>query len=207
MDGFSRRARLGDLLARALVSGLFLALAVHLFGDFLRTGRLTGLLLLASELLVAVFTMMRRRTLDVDWSAVALALTAASVAGPFLLRTSTLGGLVPDAFTVSMSCVGLAIVIGGKMTLGRSFGIIPANRGVVTGGLYGFVRHPIYSGYLITHVAFLVAHPSLRNLIVLAIADAALVGRAFREERTLEKDDSYQAYCRRVAWHLVPGVF
>ena len=47
----------------------------------------------------------------------------------------------------------------GKITLGRSFGVVPANRGVVVGGPYNFVRHPIYTGYLITHVAFLVANP------------------------------------------------
>ena len=207
METLSRRARLGDLLARAVVCGLFLVLTVHLWGDFQRTGRLTGLLLLVSELLVAVFTLARRRTLDVDRSRIALLLTAVSVAGPPLLRTSTQGGLVPDALTVALSAVGLAIVVVGKLALGRSFGIVPANRGVVTAGPYGVVRHPIYTGYLITHLAFLAAHPSLGNLLIILVADAALIGRAFREERTLEKDDRYQAYCRRVAWHLVPGVF
>ena len=168
---------------------------------------MTGLLLLLSELLVVVFTITRRQTLDVDRSVAALLLTIASVAGPPLLRTSTLGGLVPDGLTVSLSAVGLAIVIIGKVTLGRSFGVVPANRGVVIGGPYALVRHPIYAGYVLTHLAFVAAHPLLRNLIIIAIADAALVGRAFLEERTLEKDDRYKAYCRRVAWHLVPGVF
>jgi protein-S-isoprenylcysteine O-methyltransferase Ste14 len=204
---FSRRARIGDLLARAVVSGLFLVLAINLLGDFQRTGRLTGLLLLVSELLVAVFTLARRQTLDVDRSRLALLLTAVSVAGPPLLRTSAQGGLVPDAVTVAVSVLGLMIVVIGKLALGRSFGIVPANRGVVTAGPYGFVRHPIYTGYLITHVAFLAAHPSLANAVILLIADAALVGRAFKEEQTLEKDTLYQAYCRRVSWHLIPGIF
>jgi protein-S-isoprenylcysteine O-methyltransferase Ste14 len=206
-ETFSRRARIGDLLSRAVISGLFLVLAVNLLGDFQRTGRLTGLLLLVSELLVAVFTLARRRTLDVDRSRVALLLTAVSLAGPPLLRTSAQGGLVPDAVTVAVSAVGLMIVVFGKLALGRSFGIVPANRGVVTAGPYGFVRHPIYTGYLITHVAFLAAHPSLANAVILLIADAALIGRAFKEEQTLEKDAVYQAYCQRVSWHLVPGIF
>jgi protein-S-isoprenylcysteine O-methyltransferase Ste14 len=198
---------MGDLLARGIVAGLFLALAANLFDDFMRTGHVTGLLLLASELLVAVFTMTRRRTNDVDRSATALLLTATSVLGPALLRASTGNALLPDALTVSVSAIGLMIVVAGKLTLGRSFGIVPANRGVVTGGPYDIVRHPIYLGYMITHVAFLFAHPLARNLIIIAIADAALVARALVEERTLEKDDRYQAYCRRVGWHLVPGVF
>ena len=207
MRGLLQRAWVGDILARGVVSGLFLAQAANLLEDFLRTGRVTGLLLLASELLVAVLTVFRRRTLDVDRSAAALALTFLSVAGPPLLRTSDLGSIAPDALTSSLSAVGLAIVILGKIALGRSFGIVPANRGVVTSGPYAFVRHPIYTGYLITHLAFLAAHPTLRNAIILVIADVALVARAFKEERTLEKDERYKSYTRRVAWHLVPGVF
>ncbi len=179
----------GDLLARAVVGGLFLALAANLFDDFLRTGHLTGLLLLASELLVALFTMARRRTLDVNRSPTALLLTGTSVLGPALLRATTGNALVPDALTVSVSAVGLMIVVAGKLTLGRSFGIVPANRGVVTGGPYDVVRHPIYLGYMITHLAFLVAHPLASNLIVIIIADTALVARALVEERTLVKDD------------------
>ena len=201
------RRWLGDFVARGLVSGLFLALAAHLFDDYLRTGRLTGLLLLISELLVAILTMFRRRTLDVDRSAMALGLTIASVAGPPLLRTSEVGGLLSDAITVAFSAVGLTLVVFGKLALGRSFGIVPANRGIVTRGPYRFVRHPIYTGYLITHLAFLAAHPSLWNAIILLIADVALVARALKEEQTLEKDVQYQSYARRVAWHLVPGVF
>ena len=198
---------LRDLLARGIVAGLFLALAANLFDDFIRTGHVTGLLLLASELLVVVFTMTRRRTADVDRSALALFLTTTSVLGPALLRASPGSAFLPDALTVAVSAVGLMIVVVGKLSLGRSFGIVPANRGVVTRGPYDIVRHPIYLGYMITHLAFLAAHPLARNLIIIAIADAALVARALVEERTLEKDDRYQAYCRRVGWHLVPGVF
>ena len=95
----------------------------------------------------------------------------------------------------------------GKLTLGRSFGLVPANRGVVIRGPYALVRHPIYSGYLITHLSFLIAHPSWWNAVVIGIADTALILRALIEERVLNGDAEYQAYCRRVEWHLVPGVF
>ena len=42
---------------------------------------------------------------------------------------------------------------------------------------------------------------------VILIADTALVLRALIEERVLSADAEYRAYCRRVGWHLVPGVF
>lgn len=201
------RVWIGDLLARGIVSGLLIALAANLLDDYQQTGRVTGLLLLVSELLVAILMTFRRRTLDVDRSAVSLLLTLISVGGPFLLRPSDLVSPIPDAATVSLSAFGLVIVIAGKLTLGRSFGIVPANRGVVTAGPYALVRHPIYFGYLLTHIAFVAANPTLTNMLIVTIADAALVGRALKEEQTLEKDERYQAYCRRVAWHVVPGVF
>ena len=112
-----------------------------------------------------------------------------------------------DTTTVAISAVGLIIVIASKVTLGRSFGIVPANRGVVVGGPYCVVRHPIYAGYVVTHVAFACAHPTGWNIVLVVVTDAALMIRALYEERVLAKDRLYQTYCQRVAWHVVPGVF
>ena len=196
-----------DLLARAIVIVLLTLFSVNLLQDFLRTGHLTGLLLLVSEALVILFMVVRRPARFVDRSAIAAATTMISVAGPPLLRASETPGLVPDLATVWLSAGGLAVVIAGKITLGRSFGIIPANRGVVARGPYTLVRHPIYAGYLVTHAAFVMAHPHAWNLAVVLIADTALIVRALIEERVLVADLDYQAYCRRVEWHLVPGVF
>jgi protein-S-isoprenylcysteine O-methyltransferase Ste14 len=201
------RERLNELVSKFVVAALFTALSINLLGDFLRTGRITGLFLIASEGLVVILTLMRRPASHVDRSFLAAAITFISMATPTMLRSVETGGLVPDAATAVVSMVGLAVIIAGKLTLGRSFGLVPANRGVVARGPYTFVRHPIYAGYLTTHVAFLIAHPRPWNLAVLIIADTALVVRALREERLLATDIEYEAYCRRVGWHLVPGVF
>jgi protein-S-isoprenylcysteine O-methyltransferase Ste14 len=134
-------------------------------------------------------------------------MTTLSLAGSPLLRASNAVPLAPDALTAMVSAVGLILVIVGKMALGRSFGVVPANRGVVVHGPYGIVRHPIYTGYLITHAGFLLAHPVPWNIGVILVADAALVWRALMEERILKADAEYQGYCQRVGWHLVPGVF
>jgi len=201
----SDRAR--ELCARVCVIILFTLLSVNLLRDFLSTGRVTGLLFLASEALVVVLTVVRRRARLVDRSFAAALTTTLSVALPPMQRASDGAGLLPDELTVMVSAIGLALVIVGKMTLGRSFGVAPANRGVVVRGPYGFVRHPIYTGYLIIHIAFLVANPSPWNIAMIVIADVALVFRALMEERVLSADETYQGYCQRVGWHLVPGVF
>jgi len=201
------RERLSDLFARVVVGSLFTMLSINLLADFSRTGRVTGLLLLVSESLVVVLTIARRRTQIVDRSASAAIMTALSLVGPALLRANDAAALVPDTITAMLAGVGLFIVVVGKITLGRSFGVVPANRGVVVRGPYTFVRHPIYTGYLITHLMFLVAHPTPWNAAVILVSDVALILRALMEERLLSGDVEYQSYCRRVGWHLVPGVF
>jgi protein-S-isoprenylcysteine O-methyltransferase Ste14 len=202
-----RLERLTDLFARAMVGTLFTMLSVNILADFMRTGRLTGLLLLTSETLVVVLTIMRRRATFVNRSFAAGLVTVVSVIGPPILRPSDASALAPDIVTTLLSAVGLAIALVGKASLGRSFGLVPANRGVVVRGPYNLVRHPIYAGYLITHLAFLAQYPTVWNISILLIADTALIFRALMEERVLSADAAYQGYCQRVSWHLVPGVF
>jgi protein-S-isoprenylcysteine O-methyltransferase Ste14 len=201
------RQNISDLLARLTVGVLFTILSINILHDFMRTGRITGLLLLASECLVVVLTIVRRPAHLVDRSLWAAMVTAISLIGPPLLLPASGTGLVPDLVTAVASSIGLLLVVIGKLTLGRSFGLVPANRGIVIGGPYALVRHPIYTGYLITHIAFLIANPRWWNVVVLATADTALIARALVEERILNGDVAYQAYCQRVGWHLVPGVF
>ena len=198
---------MSDFAARAAVGALFALLTINLVAEFLRTGHITGLLFIVSEGLVVILTVIRRPARQVDRSAVAQVMTAVSLAGPPLLRVGNAPALVPDLLSAIVLALGTALVIAGKLALGRSFGLVPANRGVVARGPYNVVRHPIYSSYLITHVAFLAAHPTPLNAAILLVADSALVARALIEERVLGDDADYQAYCRRVEWHLVPGVF
>ena len=201
------RAVLTDLASRAMIVMLFTMLSINILGDFTRTGHVTGLLLLAGESLVVILTVVRRKARLVDRSVAAAVITTVAVAGPPLLRAGGATPLAPDVLTSMIGALGLGLVVIGKMALGRSFGLVPANRGVVVRGPYTFVRHPIYTGYLITHVGFFAAAPTPWNAAVILIADTALILRALMEERVLSNDVEYQGYCRRVGWHLVPGVF
>jgi protein-S-isoprenylcysteine O-methyltransferase Ste14 len=195
-----------DALGRLVIIFLFSFLAVRIAANFQETGRITGLLLLAGEVLVVALTVFRRSAVRVDRSWPARLLTGLSLSGPLLLRPLTSVGLVSDAITAGITGVGLLISVGGKLSLGRSFGLMPANRGIVCSGLYRAVRHPIYSGYLITHAAFLMAHPSIWNVTVLLVADAGLIARAIREEQTLAQDPAYRNYLQVVRWRVLPGV-
>ena len=196
-----------DAVARIVVAGLFLGLVYRVGESVVDTGRVTALLLLVSESLVVVLTVLRRQAVEVDrrWSV--RVVVAASVSGPMLLTPTAGVALLADAYTVVVSSVGLLLVVVGKMSLGRSFAILPANRGIVCTGMYRLVRHPIYVGYVLTHMSFLAAHATVWNVAMLVLADLALVVRVRFEEETLARDSTYRAYRRRVVWRFVPGVY
>jgi protein-S-isoprenylcysteine O-methyltransferase Ste14 len=197
----------GELAAKILIVTLFSSMAIRLARDTAATGHATGLLLVASEALVVVLTMLRRPAGVVDRTPRARLLTAFSTFGPPLVHPMSAVAIAPESVTVAIAAIGLIIVVCGKLSLGRSFGLAPANRGVVSTGLYRFMRHPIYLGYLVTHVAFVAANPDGWNLLILAAVDLALMFRAVCEERTLAGDGAYRAYMQRVRWRVVPGIF
>jgi protein-S-isoprenylcysteine O-methyltransferase Ste14 len=101
----------------------------------------------------------------------------------------------------------LAIQIWAKAALWRSFGILPANRGVKTGGPYRFLRHPMYAGYLLTHVGFVIGFPLLQNAVLYMIAFAIQLARLAREEALLRGDERYRRYAAEVRYRLLPGLF
>ncbi len=102
----------------------------------------------------------------------------------------------------------LAIIlsISAVLTLGRSFGIVPANRGIKTTGLYRFVRHPIYSCYLIFDIFFITLRFSWFNTLISVIFFAATYLRATYEENLLNQDPVYRAYTRQTPYMFFPGL-
>ena len=201
------RHQWADLLARCVIAGLFLGLTYRIGVDTLETGHRSGLLLLTSELLVVVLTLARRHATSVDRRSWSRIVAGVSIIGPFLLRPVGAAGMVEEPMDLTGSVVGLVFVIAGKLSLGRSLGLLPANRGVVYSGVYRLVRHPMYLGYRLIHSAFLLGHVSTWNVVVLVAADLALLARIGLEERTLSADLAYQCYRETVPWRFVPGVY
>src|SRR5215203_77834 len=187
-------ARACENWSRTMVGALFLLLAWRLLGDFMMTGRATDLLLLVGEALVVVLTCLRRPASVVDRRPVVRLVTAISMTFPLLSKPAHIAPIVPEAAAAMLLGIGLLVVVGGKISLGYSFGLLPANRGVMERGLYRIVRHPIYLGYLLTHIPFLAAHPSGWNAAMLLAGDAALIVRALYEEQTLGRDPQYVKY-------------
>lgn len=79
---------------------------------------------------------------------------------------------------------------------------------VVDTGLYGIVRHPMYSATLILFLAMPLMLGSLYAFGVFLLYPALIVRRIRHEERLLERElEGYVAYQQKVRWRLVPFVW
>jgi protein-S-isoprenylcysteine O-methyltransferase Ste14 len=85
---------------------------------------------------------------------------------------------------------------------------VEADQPLVSTGLYGVVRHPMYLGALIMMVGMPPALDSLWGLVVVAVALPVLAARILDEEKMLRHElPGYPEYASRVRKRLVPGVW
>lgn len=127
--------------------------------------------------------------------------------GPFLLQPG--GGEVPLPSAIGFILQGSGIVLSlvALWCLGKSFGIVAADRGLVTSGPYGWVRHPAYAAYLVSELGFLLLNFSVFNLALLTVVWILQISRILAEERVLAGDPAYAEYKSRVAKRLIPAVW
>lgn len=164
-------------------------------------------LLLISETAVVVFVLIRRPTQAISLRAGDWLLAITATAAPLLVLPHGSGAPVMVPVALGFLLVGNMIQLAAKLILRRSFGIAPANRGIKRGGPYMLVRHPMYAGYLLTHIAILALIPSWTNAAIYAVAWTAQIFRLVAEERLLSEDETYRAYARDVRYRLIPGIY
>lgn len=197
--------RLLDLLEQVTVLALYSWLVLRLWPDEFSPSNWYPLLLLLSEGLVVFLLLIRRPTDRIstngrDW--------AVAAGGTFLALLVGKGGApLLGALGACFLLLGLSMHVGAKLSLRRSFGLVAANRGVRVGGLYRLVRHPMYAGYMLSHVGFLLVAPSPWNAAIYAAVWILLIARIHAEERVLSEDPEYQAFKSRVRYRLLPGIF
>ncbi len=194
-----------------LSTGLLAAFWLAFFQAHLKASiddhRPVGLGLMALELVYAILFVARRQPLVVSRSPVAWIAAAVGGFGMLLSRPDydPVGGL--GGVYLALQLAGAFAASVTLLFLGRSFGIVAANRGVQTRGPYRLVRHPAYASYLLVMSGYLLENPSVSNLLIIASVLACQIVRIEQEEACLVSDPEYAEYRRQVRYRLVPFVY
>lgn len=192
-----------DIAERALVVLMISAFLVRLLPHVHES--ICYLLIVVSEGLTALMILIRRpgRTMN---TAYGWTLAVLGTFAPLLILPAG-QVLIPAQVAAAIMTVGLFCSISAKIFLKRSFGIVPANRGIEREGPYKLVRHPIYLGYVIANIGFLSVNFSAWNALVYVSCWMAMVLRIRAEEEVLGSSPEYAAYSADVRHRLLPWIW
>lgn len=123
----------------------------------------------------------------------------------------TLDGEAIRWLGVILFAVGGALRLWPVFVLGRRFsGLVAIQPGheLVTGGVYGIIRHPSYLGLLVNALGWALAFRSAVGVVLAALLVLPLLARIRAEERLLHAQfgAAYDAYRARTS-RLIPGVY
>ncbi|MFY2860981.1 methyltransferase family protein [Mycobacterium sp. THU-M104] len=121
-------------------------------------------------------------------------------------RVPTTICLVGDVVVaVGLSVMGLVVV---QNSYAAATVRVEAGQTVVSTGLYGLVRHPMYTGNVIMMVGIPLALGSLWGLVFVVPGLIVLASRIGDEEKLLRNElEGYRAYTRKVRYRLIPRVW
>ena len=195
---------LGLNMILALAWGKFAFNAYHRWAQ---TGSLVVLGLVVYNTILVSVTIARRPSVSTstqikDWLAAVV-----TVGLSMVFRPTEWDQWFAQAGGFILQGVGVVIMMVALASLGRSFGIVAANRGIKRSGLYGWVRHPLYAGELIFFTGFLLTTFSPYNTVLWFGVLCGLVIRSWAEEDLLSQDPEYQAYMKAVPYSFFPRLF
>ncbi|WP_442808041.1 methyltransferase family protein [Trinickia soli] len=199
---------LADGLLRAVTALALGAFAIAAISHWIAAPtRVTLLLLVVANCFTTGLALVARTPGRRDWRPISLLCSLGGTYGCIAYNLNPGAMIVPEAVGAMLQVGGIAWQLFAKISLKRSFGILPANRGVVSRGAYRFIRHPMYLGYFVADLGFLLTNFSLFNLAVHLGQLACQIGRILQEEKMLGADVAYCRYRMAVRYRLFPFVF
>ena len=176
-----------------------------MFVDFLARHRASSLYVALFEMAVVYFSVTRPMPKEsnkslYDWTI--------ALAGSFIIMLLRPAPQVHDHLPILIAqVIGMSISLTALFSLNKSFGLVAANRGVKTGGLYGLIRHPIYAGYFLSFGAFLIQNMTLANAVIYGLFVTLELLRVAAEERVLSRDPDYAGYACKTRWRVLPLIY
>jgi protein-S-isoprenylcysteine O-methyltransferase Ste14 len=118
----------------------------------------------------------------------------------------------PTVVLLGVVLVGVGLLVAQFVVIQNGYAAatitVEADQPLVSTGLYGLVRHPMYSGALVMMVGTPLALDSYWGLALLIPAFFVLGVRVTDEEKMLTEElAGYEDYVRRVRFRLVPGLW
>ena len=201
----SRGARYRHALGNITLALLFFTALIPAKGQY--NSGLANDIWLGGAVLMGVLSLVRVPARSAMINLRSILATAAMMTIPALMRPGVAsGGLLQD-LAIVVELIGIAFTQISRIYLGRRFGLLPANRGIVSNGPFRLVRHPIYSGWLVLTIGFLMAYPNLKNFGILLLSLPFLVWRMDLEEEHLHEDAEYREYAAKIRYRLIPWVY
>jgi len=193
--------------ANLFMALLWIEFVMSSFMGWQQSGGILSLgLLLVNTLLVCLF-FTRRESADTSHRPLDWIIALGTVGMSMALRSHPGENGAVMLVSLILQLIGIVAMLGALSSLGRSFGIVPANRQVQSAGAYQIVRHPLYSSEMIFYFGFFLGNFSLFNFIAVVAIMLGQIWRAVSEEKLLSKDEKYLEYMRAVPYRFVPAIF
>jgi len=197
--------RIGLASTNIFLSLFFFSFAFANAKSFIAEPRLSVFLIVLMELIAAVFLIIRRDPDETRHSWQTWTTTTFGTLAPTLFRPT--GATADLLFGDILQVGGFTLQVMALLYLSRSFGLLPAYRGIKSNGLYAWVRHPLYSAYVISYIGYWINNQSVANAAVAIFGAAFLVMRVYCEEALLLKYADYRRYAHRTRWRLIPAIW
>ena len=204
LKGFTQPSRLSETVANITLAVFYSFFIYRFTVHYIETHRVSSLLYVFVESMFVIIAFTRRKPPPISTSFTTWIIAFSGALLPLLaLPTGTKDYFVPQALQL------LSVLLQGYgiLSLNKSFGLVAANRGIVTGGFYRFVRHPLYFSYFIGIAGFLINHFSFYNVFLFSVFGICQLQRIRHEETLLCQDPDYKAYMKLTRWRLLPYVY
>ena len=125
-----------------------------------------------------------------------------------LLATRNLFSSSP--LVISLQVVAFLLFLWARITFGRrSYHLVanPTEGGLVTGGPYRYIRHPIYAAFCLFTWAGVAAHWSWSSGLCGGLILGSAVIRIFCEEILVEARYPEYAQYKATTWRMIPYVY